>query len=109
METILLTIEYGILTLVLGGAVAGIGVGLYTRGSTIPTVLTRMLRHKLDPSTPFYTFSFPNADTILTILPFLLFTILFLTAYFATYLSYQQILFYPESKADKPFSWTNQT
>jgi hypothetical protein len=69
--------------------------------------LIRSFRMKLDPSVPYYTLQVPNADTIISILPFFLFGLLVLTAFFATYISYQRILFVPDTNADKPFSWSN--
>jgi hypothetical protein len=69
--------------------------------------IIRSIRSKLDPSVSYYTFQLPTADTIIAILPFLLFAILVLTAFFATYISYQQILFVPDTNAEKPFSWSN--
>jgi len=62
----------------------------------------------LKPSVPYYgPFPFPNADTIVNVLPFLLFAILLLTAIFATYVSYQQILFYPSTDSAQPLSWSS--
>ena len=69
--------------------------------------LIRSIRSKYDPSVPYYTFQLPNADIIISILPFFLFGLLVLTAFFATYISYQRILFVPDTNADKPFSWSN--
>ena len=58
------------------------------------------------PSVAYYgPFPFPNADTIVNMLPFLLFAILLITAMFATYISYQKILFYPSTESDQPLSW----
>ena len=68
--------------------------------------LIQWIRSKLDPSTPYYSFYLPNADMIVSILPFLLIGILVLTAFFATYLSYQRILFVPDTNENKPFSWS---
>ena len=68
--------------------------------ATIFSSIIRSLRRILDPSTPFYSFYLPNADTIMTLLPFLMFALLFLAALFASYLSYQRIFFLPEN--DKP-------
>ena len=56
-----------------------------------------------DPAHPFYQVSFPNADTIVSILPFLLIGLLLITAYFATYLLYQQVLFVPDSASITTF------
>lgn len=56
------------------------------------------------PSVPFYTIQLPNADTIVSILPFLLFGMLLLTAIFATFISYRQILFVPDNKSQIMYS-----
>jgi len=56
------------------------------------------------PSVPFYTIQLPNADTIVSILPFLLFGMLLLTAIFATFISYQQFLFVPDNKSQIMYS-----
>jgi len=61
----------------------------------------------LKPSVPFYTFQLPNADTIVSILPFILFGILLLTVIFASFISYQQLLFVPDetSNISYPYPW----
>ena len=64
------------------------------------------LERKLNPSVPYYIFYLPNADTVISILPFLLFGILVLTAFFSTYISYQRVLFLPDINPQKPFSWS---
>ena len=69
--------------------------------------LIRSFRTKFDPSVPYYTLQLPNADTIISILPFFLFGLLVLTAFFATYISYQRVLFLPDTNENKPFSWSN--
>jgi L-lactate permease len=46
-------------------------------------------------SNPYYTFYLPNIDIIVSILPFLLLTLFIFTAFFATYLLYGEVLFYP--------------
>ena len=58
----------------------------------------------LTPSVPFYTIYLPNADTIVGILPFLLFGMLLLTAFFATFISYKQFLFIPDDKTQIVYS-----
>ena len=60
-----------------------------------------------NPHTKAYFFYLPNTDSIISILPFLLFVMLFLTAFFVTYISYQRILFYPDTNENTPFSWSN--
>ena len=69
--------------------------------------MVQWVQFKLTPSVPYYSLQIPNADTIISILPFLLFGILLFTAFFATYISYQRILFLPDTNADKPFSWSS--
>ena len=66
--------------------------------ATILGSIVKSIRRILDPSVPFYSFYLPNADTIMTLLPFLLFTLLFLAALFASYLSYQRIFFLPDNE-----------
>jgi hypothetical protein len=63
--------------------------------------LVSYVRYKLDPSSHVYRVPFPNADTILLILPFFLFALLLVTAFFVTYYSYQRILFYPDTTPAK--------
>jgi len=63
----------------------------------------------MKPKSKFYTFSVPNMDTIISMLPFLLFGLLFLTAFFATYISYQRVLFAPDMSSSNPLSWTGAT
>jgi len=58
----------------------------------------------LTPSVLFYTIHLPNADTIVGILPFLLFGMLLLTAFFASFISYQQFLFIPDDKTQIVYS-----
>jgi hypothetical protein len=58
----------------------------------------------LKPTVPFYTIQLPNADTIITILPFFLFGILLLTAIFASFISYQQLLFVPDDSSQISYS-----
>jgi len=69
--------------------------------------MVQWVRFKLTPSVPYYTLQIPNADTIVSILPFLLFGILLFTAFFVTYISYQRILFLPDMNEEKPFSWSS--
>ena len=61
------------------------------------------------PKSKSYTVSVPNMDTIVSILPFLLFGILILTAFFTTYISYQRVLFAPDMTSTNPLSWTGAT
>jgi hypothetical protein len=61
------------------------------------------------PKSKLYTVSVPNIDTIVSILPFLLFGMLILTAFFATYISYQRVLFAPDMSPSNPLSWTGAT
>jgi hypothetical protein len=63
----------------------------------------------MKPTSKFYTFSVPNMDTIVSILPFLLFAMLLLTAFFTTYISYQRVLFAPDMTSTNPLSWTGPT
>ena len=63
----------------------------------------------MKPTSKYYTLSIPNIDTIVSILPFLLFGILFMTAFFATYISYQRVLFAPDMGSSHPLSWTGAT
>jgi len=63
----------------------------------------------MKPKSKFYTFSVPNMDTIISMLPFLLFGMLILTAFFATYISYQRVLFAPDMGSSHPLSWTGAT
>jgi hypothetical protein len=58
----------------------------------------------LVPSVPYYTFYLPNADTIVTVLPFILFGLLLLTAIFASFISYQQLLFVPDKTSEISYS-----
>jgi len=60
--------------------------------------------NSLKPSVPYYTFYLPNANTIVSILPFILFGILLLTAIFASFLSYQQLLFVPDETSELYYS-----
>jgi hypothetical protein len=63
----------------------------------------------MKPKSKHYTISVPNMDTIVSILPFLLFGMLLLTAFFATYISYQRVLFAPDMTSSNPLSWTGAT
>lgn len=65
---------------------------------------TKVSKSIFTPSVPYYTFYLPNADTIVSILPFILFGILLLTAIFATFISYQQLLFVPDETSEISYS-----
>jgi len=65
----------------------------------------KAFRARFDPRTKQYFLPVPNADTVLSILPILLFIMLLLTAIFATYFSYQRVLFLPDTTSNNPYSW----
>lgn len=69
----------------------------------------KAFRAKFDPSTKQYFLPIPNADTVLSILPVILFVTLFLTAIFATYFSYQRLLFLPDTNSNNPYSWLDSS
>jgi hypothetical protein len=73
-------------------------VGILFSPVIIPYYIYKRLSGPQKPSNlsnSYYTFSLPNIDIIVSILPFLLLGILIFAAYFATYILYGEVLLYP--------------